>query len=148
MSGSDGAVTILRFHHIGYAVQNIRSYLDEFFIPLFAPLDVTEPVTDPIQRVRVCFARVGEGPTIEFVEPLDAESALSSVIGSIRGGVYHLCYEVDDLDEAMKVFRRKRCMPVGKPVPALAFNNRRIVFFLTPQHDLIELLEARISSKS
>jgi hypothetical protein len=32
-------------------------------------------------------------------------------------------------------------MPVSKPVPAVAFNGRRIVFLLTPQRDLIELVE-------
>jgi hypothetical protein len=32
-------------------------------------------------------------------------------------------------------------MPVGKPVPAAAFDGRRIVFLLTPQRDLIELVE-------
>jgi hypothetical protein len=31
--------------------------------------------------------------------------------------------------------------PLGKPVPAAAFNGRRIAFLLTQQRDLIELLE-------
>jgi hypothetical protein len=32
-------------------------------------------------------------------------------------------------------------MPVSRPVPAAAFDGRRIVFLLTPQRDLIELVE-------
>jgi hypothetical protein len=32
-------------------------------------------------------------------------------------------------------------MPISKPVPAAAFDGRRIVFLLTPQRDLIEFVE-------
>jgi hypothetical protein len=52
---------------------------------------------------------------------------------------------VDDLDDQIKRFRGKGCLPLGKPVPAAAFNGRRIVFLLTPQRDLIELLEGPIA---
>jgi len=131
----------VRFHHVGYAVREIDAYLKDFLVPLFAPIDVTEPVADPIQQVRVCFATMPGGTVIELVEPLSEESPLCSIIGSSRGGVYHLCYEVDDLDGEIQRFRRKGCLPLGKQVPAAAFNGRRIVFLLTPQRDLIELVE-------
>jgi len=132
----------MRFHHIGYAVASIQTYLDEFLNPLFRPLQVSEPVADPIQQVRVCFAEMPGGMVIELVEPLGANSPVNEIIGSRRGGVYHLCYEVEDLDVALSRFRAKRCMPLGRPVPAAAFGGRRIVFLLTPQRDLIELLAA------
>lgn len=132
----------MRFHHIGYAVADIQSYVEEFLAPLFAPLHVTEKVSDPIQQVSVCFAEMPGGVLIELVEPLGDKSPVHSVIGSRRGGLYHLCYEVDDLDAELARFRRMRCLPLGKPVPAVAFDGRRIVFLITPQRDLIELVEA------
>ncbi len=49
---------------------------------------------------------------------------------------------MDDLDAELKRFRARRCLPLGKPVPAVAFGGRRIVFLMTPQRDLIELVEA------
>jgi len=110
---------------------------------MFAPICVTDPVSDPIQRVTVCFVEMQGGTTIELVEPSGENSPLESVIGSTRGGVYHLCYETDDLDREILRFRSKRCVALGKPVPAAAFGGRRIVFLLTPERDLIELLEAR-----
>jgi len=131
----------MRFHHIGYAVKDIRRYLDDFLIPLFAPLSVTEPVADPIQQVTVCFAEMPGGALIELVEPFGDDSPVHSIIGSNRGGLYHVCYEVDDLEAEIKRFRAKRCMPLGKPVPATAFGGRRIVFLLTPERDLIEFVE-------
>jgi methylmalonyl-CoA/ethylmalonyl-CoA epimerase len=133
----------MRFHHIGYAVSSIRRYLDDFLVPMFRPVRVTSPITDPGQRVTVCFVEMVGGTVIELVEPLGPGSPLDSIIGSKRGGVYHLCYEVDDLDAELKRFRSKRCLPLAKPVPAVAFEGRRIVFLLTPEHDLLELVEAK-----
>jgi len=134
----------VRFHHVGYAVDSIDQYLEDFMAPLFAPVSVSETFADEIQQVRVCFVEMQGGTVIELVEPLEPESPVNDVIGSTRGGVCHLCYEVDDLDATMMSFRKKRCMPLGTPVPAIAFDNRCIVFLMTPQRGLIELVEAEV----
>jgi methylmalonyl-CoA/ethylmalonyl-CoA epimerase len=132
----------MRFHHVGYAVADINRYFTDFFLPLFAPVRVSPIYEDPIQRVRVLFAEVSSGTLIELVEPLDEASPVTRFIGDARGGLYHLCYEVEDLDAAVKRFRKHRCLPLAPPAPAVAFGGRRIVFLMTPQRDLIELVEA------
>lgn len=131
----------MRFHHVGYAVKDIRRYLDEFLVPMFSPVSITEPVSDPLQRVTVCFAEMPGGMVIELVQPQAGNGSLDAFIGSNRGGLYHLCYEVDRLDAERERFRGKGCLPLGKPLPAAAFQGRRIVFMLTPERDLIELVE-------
>ena len=132
----------MKFHHVGYATDSIERYLADYMQPLFQPVAVSDVVADPIQKVAVCFATMEGGTVIELVEPLGEDSPVHAVIGSARGGVYHLCYEVQDLDAEIRRFRQKRCLPLGRPVPAAAFGNRRIVFLMTPQKDLIELLES------
>jgi methylmalonyl-CoA/ethylmalonyl-CoA epimerase len=131
-----------RLHHIGYAVADAAEYIRDFLQPLFGPVEVGEAYEDPVQGVRVRFVTIRPGSVIELVEPLHDDSPVRKVIGSARGGYYHVCYEVDDLDEELRRFRGKRCLPLGKPVGAVAFGGRRIVFLMTPQHDLIELVEA------
>jgi methylmalonyl-CoA/ethylmalonyl-CoA epimerase len=131
----------MKFHHIGYAVTSIQAYLDDFMAPVFAPESVSDTFADPIQQVRVCFVRMQGGTVIELVEPLGEQSPIHAYIGSKRGGIYHVCYEVPNLEAAIAAMRAKKCMPLGKPVPAVAFGGRRIVFMLTPQRDLVELLE-------
>ena len=131
----------VRFDHIGYAVVNITEYLDEFFVPLFEPIDVTPIVQDPVQRVRIAFATLAGGGRIELIEPLDGTGPVSQYITDRRGGLYHLCYAADSLENAIAAFRRKRCMVFSGPTPAAAFGGRRIVFLLT-QRDMIELVEA------
>lgn len=132
----------MRFHHIGCAVESIQDYLDEFFAPLFAPVSVSRTFEDPIQRVRVAFVEVSPGTLIELVEPVGEDSPVRRFVGSPRGGLYHLCYEVNDLEAQIARFRKKRCLLLAAPVPAVAFGGRRIVFLMTPQRDLIELVEA------
>jgi catechol 2,3-dioxygenase-like lactoylglutathione lyase family enzyme len=88
----------MRFHHVGYATANIDRFVEDFFRPVFAPLAISDKISDPIQRVTVCFARLQGDTLMELVEPLGENSPVDSVIGSSRGGVYHLCYEVEDLN--------------------------------------------------
>ena len=132
---------LIRFRQVGYIPVDIDRFVEDFFRRFFTLLAISDKVSDPIQRVTVCFARMQGDTVIELVEPFGENSPVDSVIGSSRSGVYYLCYEVEDLDRELARCRRKRCMPLSKPVPAAAFGGRRIVFLLTPQRDLIELLE-------
>jgi len=138
----------MRVHHIGYAVADIRAYLEEILVPLFNPLSVTEPVADPIQQVRVCFVELAGGLRMELVEALNDGSPVASIVGSKRGGLYHICYEVDDLEATIATFRRKRYLPLGRPVAAAAFDGRRIVFMISPQRDLVEFVESPTVAKA
>jgi methylmalonyl-CoA/ethylmalonyl-CoA epimerase len=131
----------MRFHHVGYAVADIDRYLKDYLLPLFSPSRLSPVYEDPIQRVRVLFAQV-RGALIELVEPIDESSPVTRFIGDARGGLYHLCYEVDDLDATIARFRKHRCLPLAPAAPAVAFAGRRIVFLMTPQRDLVELVEA------
>ena len=57
-------------------------------------------------------------------------------------GPYHTCYEVDDLEAIVAFLRHHRLFPVIKPVPAVAFDMRRVVFMWGESSGLLELLEA------
>ena len=63
-----------------------------------------------------------------------------------NGVTFDRMSEVDDLDAELKRFRGKRCLPLGRPVPAAALKGRRIVFLLTPERDLIELVESNAAA--
>jgi methylmalonyl-CoA/ethylmalonyl-CoA epimerase len=133
----------MRFHHVGYAVSDIEAYLRDYLVPLFAPVSISEPVSDPIQQVRVCFAELRGGMLLELVEGIGNNNPVRSIVGSRRGGIYHLCYEVDDLEATIALFRANRYLPLAMPVPAAAFGGRRILFMISPQRDLIEFVESR-----
>lgn len=132
---------MLRFDHIGYAVASITEYLETFFVPLFQPVEISPIVEDPLQSVRIAFATLDTGTRIELIEPTNPSSPVGRFLTDPRGGLYHLCYSTDSLDQAVDDLRRLRCTMFMKPTPAVAFGGRRIAFFVTPQRDLLEVVE-------
>jgi methylmalonyl-CoA/ethylmalonyl-CoA epimerase len=137
-SGPLGDATL---HHLGVAVKSVEKaipvYRDLFGYELFSG-----PFEDPLQRVSVCFLqRPGEGEiVVELVAPLEGETPISRILVK-REGPYHTCYEVRNLDQALAELSAKKCIVISEPVPAVAFNQRRIAWLVTPTQQLVELLE-------
>jgi methylmalonyl-CoA/ethylmalonyl-CoA epimerase len=131
----------IRLHHLGIAVRSIAKqgagYCEMFGIE--AP---GQPVNDELQKVRVAFADLGNGVAIEFVEPLGEDSPIQRILNR-GGGLYHVCYEVSDLEAHVERVRARGGLLVNGPVPASAFGGRRIAFVYTPGHDLVEFVEVR-----
>lgn len=102
------------------------------------------PFDDPIQRVSVCFLRrdMAGDIEIELVAPLGEESPVHRTLTKGGNSAYHACYQVPDLDAALAHLSAQGCVVVSKPVPAVAFGNRRIAWFYTPTRQLMEAVEA------
>lgn len=127
-------------HHIGYAVASISGYYEQFLAPLVSYRSVSPITEDPIQRVRVMFVNL-PGGTIELIEPMDDAGPINEIIRKRRGGLYHLCFATKDFDAVLARFCRLGCRALSDPVPAAAFGQRRLVFVLSPERDLFELIE-------
>ena len=130
--------------HIGYVVADIEEYLETFFIPLFKPSHVSKIITDPLQQVRVAFVTLQEGSRIELLQPTSKTSPVSNILEAKKGGLYHVCYSVANIEQAITRFCNKGCLHISGPMPAVAFNGRRIAFLYTPQSDVIELVEQEL----
>jgi methylmalonyl-CoA/ethylmalonyl-CoA epimerase len=130
-----------RLHHIGYVVASIASVIESFSLAV-AGGSRSQIWHDPMQRVRVAFiysSNPGE-PSIELVEPADAESPVQKFLER-GGGMHHLCYEVDDLNDAVQGASARGLLMVRRPCPAVAFDGRRVAWFLTREKLLIEYLD-------
>jgi methylmalonyl-CoA/ethylmalonyl-CoA epimerase len=130
----------LRIHHVGYAVASISEYLNDFGAELFERVTVSPIVEDPIQRVRVAFVEL-PGGTLELVEPMTTDSPVQNILARKRGGLYHVAYATPRFEEATRAAIARGYRLVAEPAPAAAFENRRIVFLMTPHFDLVELIE-------
>ena len=126
------------FHHIGLACRSMADEYDQLTALGYSAEG--EPILDPVQQVRVQFF-AGGGPRIELVEPASDDSP---VHGWLKRGtkLYHMAYEVADLEAAMRQLEARRFIPIMKPVPAVAFGMRKIVFLTSPTRNLVELIEA------
>jgi len=137
-----GANTTL--HHLGFVVASISAVAEEFARSISASWD-GEIIHDPIQRVRVAFFFPANerNPVFELVEPASDASPVSSFLKKNRGGLHHVCYEIEDLDLGLQQARCTGWVIAADPAPAVAFGGRRIAWIFSKQRLLVELLERR-----
>ncbi|HYZ71433.1 MAG TPA: VOC family protein [Chthoniobacterales bacterium] len=128
-------------HHIGYVVPSIAAVGARFAKSVAANWD-ERIIHDPLQKVFVSFfTPAGESTTqIELVEPSAEDSPVVAFLNR-GGGLHHLCYEVDNLELHMQLMRADGSVPARSPLPAVAFDGRRIAWMLTPDRLLLEFLE-------
>ena len=131
----------VRLHHLGVAVPSLPEALASYEA-LFGYRARGAPVHDPLQRVMVCFLEsAASGPLLELVAPAGGDSPATRMLA--HGiGAYHVCYETDDLDESVALGRAHGCIVTGMPMPAAAFEGRRIAWLFTPTKQLVELVQA------
>ena len=134
-------------HHVGLASRNALAEAEEWQ-RTFGLTVVSDLVHDPVQNVRVLFLSDGtsNGTLIELVEPASDKSPVGAFLKT-RNRFYHVCYEVDDLDTAVREVSERGALIIQDPVNAAAFGGRRIAWCCTRTGNLVELLE-RASSKS
>jgi methylmalonyl-CoA/ethylmalonyl-CoA epimerase len=131
----------MRFRHLGVAVPKLDAVISTYENLLGYKL-LSGPYDDPLQKVSVCFLGTGNpaDAVIELVAPLTEDSPVRGVL-SRGGGAYHMCFETPRLDETLSECLAKGCVLISKPMPAAAFNERRIAWIYTPTRQIIELLE-------
>jgi methylmalonyl-CoA/ethylmalonyl-CoA epimerase len=127
--------------HVGVAVRDIEE-ARVAYEKVFGYVLLAGPVVDPTQNVAVCFVGTGRSGDLSFelVSPLAGDSPVSSMLRK-NFGAYHVCYQVEDIDQTLRGVRSRGCLVLGKPVPAVAFEGRRIAWFYTPAHLLVEVVE-------
>ena len=129
----------MTFHHVGVAVKSLAKALT-YYTDLFGLRQISEPLEVPGEHVRVCFLEAAPGTLIELVEGVGEKSPVTDIVQRTGAGPYHLCYEVTDLDGAIRQLRAGGCLRLKRferPGPG----PRRFAFLLTPDRQLFELCE-------
>jgi methylmalonyl-CoA/ethylmalonyl-CoA epimerase len=129
--------------HVGVAVPSLGPTTD-LLSNLFGYKVVSGPFDDPIQKVSVNFLTTAktDAVEIELIAPLAEDSPIRSMLAKDGGAAYHFCFETSDIDKALAHAVSNGCMIVSKPVPAVAFQGRRIAWIYSRSRQLFELVEA------
>lgn len=135
-------LSYLRFHHIGIAVHNIEHTVCQYINGGYLR---TLTLFDPVQDVNICFLEKAGMPRVELLEPAGKDSPVTKILHDNGVTPYHVCYEADDLGQAVSDLRKRRFLVVAKPVEAVAMDNRRVCFLYHKDVGLIELVEAKKS---
>lgn len=133
-----------RLLHVGVAVPSLGP-TTEALTALFGYRVVSGPFDDPIQKVQVNFLAKSSSDVaeIELIAPIAEDSPIRSMLAKDGGGAYHLCFETSDIEGALAHAKMNGCIVVSPPVPAVAFEGRRIAWIYTRSRQLFELVEAR-----
>ncbi|WP_394128830.1 VOC family protein [Shewanella maritima] len=100
------------------------------------------PGENHAQDVRYAFVDLPGAGTIEILAPLSANSPINGHISS-GGGAYHLCYAVNDIDQAIIAAQTCQAKVIVEPRADDAFDGRKVAFLIHEDHGLFELLEAK-----
>ena len=131
---------IKKLRHVAVMVDDFEQAIEKF---KGFGLPCTEIKENPKIDLQAGFIPVGEGAIeiLHHTAPDRGDDRMSSVVRGQKGVINHLCFEVDDLDAAIRDFERSGArMLEGCPRPGA---HGRIAFFYpeTTAGVLIELCE-------
>ena len=132
----------MKLHHIGIVVKNIQESLGE--LTKFLDFkETTVPIGVKSQKVNVCFLKTSD-VFIELIEPITNDSPVKTFSES-GGGFHHLCFEVDNVSEEIKIMKQKGARVIVEPT--IGFEDRLIAFILlnlkNTNCNLIELVNKK-----
>jgi methylmalonyl-CoA/ethylmalonyl-CoA epimerase len=129
--------TDLTFHHVGIACRSIED--EKKYYQSLGYRQEGEFFTDPLQKISGIFMILGS-MRIELLEATVKDSPLHSFLN--RGiHMYHQAFLCPDLPGVIENFLLEGAVLVVDPIPAVAFNGRKISFLMLRNKLLVELIE-------
>ena len=130
----------MRLHHVGIVVDAIDRHRGNY-CKFFELEPVSDVVTDSTQHVNVQFLANRSGDTsLELIEPLPGASPVRQALEKGQR-LNHLCFEVQDIERSVAEAKSNGAVCVRTPVPAAAFDGRRIAFVFYRGIGLVEFVE-------
>ncbi len=130
-----------RLNHVAIVVPDLDAASTMYRDMLGA--QVSEPVPLPSHGVTTVFVEL-PNTKIELLHPLGDDSPVANFLSrNGKGGVHHVCYEVDDIHAAVKHLQAEGATVLGDGIPKPGAHDLPVVF-LHPKDfcgTLIELEE-------
>jgi methylmalonyl-CoA/ethylmalonyl-CoA epimerase len=130
----------LRFDHVGVIVRDMGAGRR-----FFAALGVdrwTEVFDDPGIGVSVQFGLGDTGPCYELITPLGEKSPVAEALRTGQRILNHVAYLTADIDAEGQRLASQGCSATGPAHPAVAYQGRRVQFWVSPLRFIVELIEA------
>ena len=128
-----------KMHHIGCAVRSISESAGTY-ANVMGFKNVSQVYELSEIGINACFIELNNGVFIELIEPRGTDSIINNYL---KKGIsyYHIGYMVDDIDALVKELLNKDFKEISS-VYSPAFGNRKCVFMLTPELQMIELIDS------
>ena len=132
---------VMTIDHVGIVVGSLDRAA-AYYTATFGLRPVNGRIVDPLQDVELQFLEDDGGTRLELIRPLSADSPAARAL-SQGGGLNHICYRVENLEASVEALVANGAKVVREPLPAVAFDGRRVTFLYTRERELIEFVEAR-----
>ena len=133
----------MKFHHVGIFVESIDTGIDEMS-KIYDIVQVSKTIEDVLIGVRIVFLKDSSGINYELVAPFGNDSPVTGVLKRGHGFLNHLAYTTNQFDRQLRNLRNLGMIPLGPAKKAVAFNGRRVIFFLTKLNYVVEIIEGPI----
>lgn len=129
-------------NHIGYAVKDI---VKSASIYTNAGWTLSQIFNEEIQGTKIAFLTKEGFTTIELVSPLEegVSSPVDNYLKKVGCSTYHVCYDVDEIEEAIEDLFDEGFKPLFMPVESVAMNNHKICYLYHMNVGLIELVSSK-----
>ena len=128
--------------HIGIVVQSIREGIFHWET-FFGYRQATEVIRNTRQKVNVVFMEKSDSIPVKLLEPVDETSPVSVFAGK-GGGIHHLCFRCNSVDQELTRLRSLGARVLIPPQPGEAFGNNKIAFIYCKAGLNIELIDTDI----
>jgi methylmalonyl-CoA/ethylmalonyl-CoA epimerase len=118
-----------RIEHLGIGVPSLEEAMKLYRDALKLPVADLEILAD--MKLKVIKVKAGD-TVLELLEPLPGETVISKFLAERKGGIHHVCFEVDDVRGATMELASRGYEPLW-PEPRRGAGNR-LVNFLKPKN--------------
>lgn len=129
---------MFKIHHTGYIVDNIQNAVETMKRLNYQIVQKT--VYDEDRNIYICFIKNGN-QLIELIEPKDENAVTYKILVKTGPAPYHICYKVDNIEEACNTLKKEGFFPISKIEKASAMGeNCKVIFLYSQTIGLIELV--------
>jgi methylmalonyl-CoA/ethylmalonyl-CoA epimerase len=125
--------------HICFAVKDLNAGI-AYWKNVFGYEQLTEIVTNSLQKVKVTFLHKENSIDIKLIEPLEINESLVKFVNR-GGGFHHLCFKCSDINNKIEELKGKGLIMLVPPQPGEAFNNNDIAFLFAKYGLNLELID-------
>ncbi|HTY85554.1 MAG TPA: VOC family protein [Silvibacterium sp.] len=125
--------------HIGIVVPSLEKGIQQWET-LFGYRRNSDIVTNTRQKVKVVFLAKPDSLTVKLIEPSERSSPVTDFANK-GGGLHHLCFRCDKLQEEIPALQQKGARLTVKPEPGEAFCDHDIAFFFAAHNLKLEVID-------
>ena len=130
----------MKFHHFGVIVSDIKKASKN--LSTILPIKKkTKIFIDKNWKVKILFLFDNNNVKYEIIEPLGKSSPVYNALKKNINILNHIAYESINFEKDCKKLIKQGLLPLTKAMAAVAFKNKKVIFFYTKENFILEIIE-------